>query len=174
MPAPVRMNVPRRMDALPTPSMFPHTVTMYNVEIYTDKTTFKDVPINHITILRGVLLDAAKAANIRATGLTGADTVNLYIPFDVEAVDGITGEPKQYIGSIEFWQSEDKSGIWTMSIGGTKTYGVNVSCFFVKGEAVHPDLTVDAIEMMYDHVYDITSIDEKDFGGLKHFEIGGV
>lgn len=169
-----RMNVPRRMDAKPPPSMFPHTITMYNVEIYFDKTTFKDVVKNHITVLRGVLLDASKAANIRATGLTGADAVNLYIPFDVEAVDGVTGEPKTYSGPIEFWQSDDKSGIWTMSVGGTKTHGVNGSCYFVKGEAVHPDLSVDAIEMMYDHVYDITSIDEKDFGSLQHWEVGAV
>lgn len=174
MKAPVRLNVPRRMDAPPDQSMFPHVITMYNVEIYFDKTTFKDVVKNHITVLRGVLLDASKAANIRATGLTGADAVNLYIPFDVEAVDGVTGEPKAYSGPIEFWQAEDKSGIWTMSVGGTKTHGVNGSCYFVKGEAVHPDLPVDAIEMMYDHVYDITSIDEKDFGGLPHFEIGAV
>lgn len=169
-----KLTVPRRMDAPPVLTMFPHTVTMYNVEIVRDYTTIKDVIINHITILRGVLLDASKAANIRATGLTGADAVNLYIPFGVEAVDGVTCEPKKYVGPLEFSAAEDKSGIWTMSVGGTKTHGVNGSCYFVKGEAVHPDLSVDAIEMMYDHVYDITSIDEKDFGGLPHWEVGAV
>lgn len=153
-------------------SMFPHTITVYNVEIYTDKNTFKDVLVNHITILRGVLLDASKAVNVRESGLVGADAVNLYIPFGVEAVDGLTGEPKKYVGPLEFWRAEDKSEIWTMSIGGTKTHGVDGSCFFVKGEAVHPDLDASAIEMMYDHVYDITTIDEKDFGGLQHWEVG--
>lgn len=153
-------------------SMFPHTITVYNVEIYTDKNTFKDVLVNHITILRGVLLDASKAVNVRESGLVGADAVNLYIPFGVEAVDGVTGTLKQYAAPIAFWQAEDKSGLWTMSVGGTKTHGVNGSCFFVKGEAVHPDLDVSAIEMMYDHVYDITTIDEKDFGGLQHWEVG--
>lgn len=153
-------------------SMFPHTITMYNVEITTDKATFEDVLVNHITILRGVLLDASKAVNVRESGLVGADAVNLYIPFDVEAVDGLTGAPKRYVGPLEFWRTEDKSGIWTMSIGGTKTHGVNGSCFFVKGEAVHPDLDVQTIEMMYEHVYDITTIDAKDFGNLQHWEIG--
>lgn len=153
-------------------SMFPHTITVYNVEIYTDKNTFKDVLVNHITVLRGVLLDASKAVNVRESGLVGADAVNLYIPFGVEAVDGLTGEPKKYVGPLEFWRAEDKSEIWTMSIGGTKTHGVDGSCFFVKGKAVHPDLDTQAIEMMYDHVYDITTIDEKDFGGLQHWEIG--
>lgn len=153
-------------------SMFPHTITMYNVEITTDKATFEDVLVNHITILRDVLLDASKAVNVRESGLVGADAVNLYIPFDVEALDGLTGKPKQYVGPLEFWRAEDKSGIWTMSIGGTKTHGVNGSCFFVKGEAVHPDQDVQTIEMMYEHVYDITTIDAKDFGNLQHWEIG--
>lgn len=153
-------------------SMFPHTITVYNVEIYTDKSTLTDKVINHITVLRGVLVDASKAVNVRESGLVGADAVNLYIPFNVDAVDGITGEKKEYIGPLDFWKMEDKSNYWTMSVGGTKTHGVNGSCFFVKGEAVHLDLNVDKIEMMYDHVYDITKIDAKDFGGLQHFEVG--
>lgn len=167
------MNAPRRLNAAPAPSMFPHTITIYNVEIYTDKTTLKDVLVNHVTILRGVLLDASKAVNVRQSGLEGADAVNLYIPFGVDAVDGVTGTAKRYAAPMEFWRAEDKSGLWTMSAGGTKTPGLDGSCFFVKGRAVHPDLPVDAIEMMYDHVYDITTIDEKDFGGLPHWEIGG-
>lgn len=174
MPALRRMNTPRRMNAPEIPSMFPHTITMYNVEIYTNKDTFKDVLVNHITILRGVLVDDSKAVNVRESGLVGADAVNLYIPFDVAAVDGVTGKAKKYAGPLEFWRAEDKSELWTMSVGGTKTHGVNGSCFFVKGEAVHPDLSVDAIEMMYDDVYDITSIDKKDFGGLQHFQVGAV
>lgn len=153
-------------------SMFPHTITMYNVEIETDLSSITSKITNHTTILRGVLLDASKAVNVRESGLVGADAVNLYIPFGVEAVDGVTGKAKKYVGPLEFWRAEDKSEIWTMSIGGTKTHGVDGSCFFVKGEAVHPDLDTQAITMMYDHVYDITTIDEKDFGGLKHFEIG--
>lgn len=172
MTTPKRINVPRRMNAAQPPTMFPHTITMYNVEIKTDKTTLEDVLVNHITVLRGVLLDASKAVNVRESGLVGADAVNLYIPFGMEAVDGVTGEAKKYAGPLEFWRAEDKAGLWTMSVGGTKTHGVNGSCFFVKGEAVHPDLDAQTIEMMYDHVYDITTIDEKDFGGLQHWEIG--
>lgn len=152
--------------------MFPHTITMYNVEIYTDKATFEDMMVNHITVLRGVLLDASKAVNVRESGLVGADAVNLIIPFYVDAVDGVTGKPKKYVGPLEFWRADDKSEIWTMSVGGTKTHGKNGSCFFVKGEAVHPDLDEDKIEMMYDHVYDIATIDGKDFGRLQHWEVG--
>ena len=49
------------------------------------------------------------------------------------------------------------------------------NCFFVKGEAVHPDWTVQTIEAAYDDVYDVTKADFKDFGGeMSHWEVGGV
>ena len=41
--------------------MFPHVVTLYNVVTEEDPSTFEETTVNHITILRGVLLDAVKA-----------------------------------------------------------------------------------------------------------------
>ncbi len=156
-------------------NMFPHTVTVYNVSIETDTATFEDKLTNHITILQGVLLDATKAVNVRESGMEGADAVTLYIPFSVKAVDGVTRETKRYVSPLEFWRAADKAGLWTLSAGSTKAPEVDGNCFFVKGEAVEPELDVGQIEMMYDHVYDITKIDEKDFGGdMAHWEIGGV
>lgn len=171
MSAPRRMNRPHRMNAAKAPPMFPHVVTIYNTTIETDKTTFEDKITNHITVLHGVLLDASKAVNVRTSGLEGADAANLYIPFTVDAVDGITGEKKRYIPPVEFWRAEDKSGFWTLAIS-SKEPDIEGNTFFVKGEVVEPDLSTETIEMMYDHVYDITKIDVKDFGGLPHFEIG--
>lgn len=73
---------------------------------------------------------------------------------------------KRYIGPIEFWRADDKSTLWTLS--------VSRNCFFVKGEAVHPDWTVQTIEAAYDDVYDVTKVDFKDFGGeMSHWEVGG-
>ena len=65
MSIPRRMHVPRRMGPPPrrmnaagmVGSMFPHTVTLYNVEVETDPGTIKSTVINHITILRGVFLE---------------------------------------------------------------------------------------------------------------------
>lgn len=145
-------------------SMFPHTVTLYNVRTETDKDTFKDTKVNHITILRGVLLDASKAINVRTSGLEGADAVNLYIPFDVEAIDGRTREAKRYIDPIEFWKMDDVTGYWTLQ----PTQAV----FFAKGEVVS-DMTFQFINMNYDDVYAVTKVDKKDFGNLQHFEVGG-
>lgn len=147
--------------------MFPHTVTVYNVtNEESPETGFKPKTINYITVLKGVLLDEAKASNVNKSGLEGADAANLYIPLSAAATDGITGKEKIYMGPVEFWRAEDKSALWTLSTGG--------NCYFVKGKAVHPEWTVQTLEAAYDNVYDVTKIDLKDFGGdMAHFEVGG-
>ena len=74
----------------------PHVVTIYNIVRETDPATLEETEQAYITILRDVMLQASKAANVRKSGLEGADAVNLYIPFFVEAVDGKTGAAKTY------------------------------------------------------------------------------
>ena len=64
----------------------PHTVTIYNIVQEIDPTTLDEVEKVYTTILRGVMLQASKGVNVRESGLEGADAVNLYIPFSVEAV----------------------------------------------------------------------------------------
>lgn len=142
--------------------MFPHTVTLY----YTleNEVTFEQE--SYITILRGVLMSASKAANVRTSGLEGADAVNLYIPFDVVAVDGLTGAPKTYVSPKEFEASTDKSRLWTIDRG--------QNCFFAKGEVVDTASNFQTINFRYDDVYKVTKVDRKDYGGLQHFEIGGA
>lgn len=149
----------------------PHTVTIYNVTQEQDPETFKDTQKSHITVIRGVMLQASKAANVRASGLEGADAVNLYIPFSAVAVDGVTGAEKRYVGPQEFWRAADKSGLWTLS-----TDGNGGTTFFVKGEVVEPDKTEEQIEMLYDDVYKVTKVDMKDFGStyMRHWQVGGT
>lgn len=145
-------------------SMFPHTVTLYNTDKILDTSTMKDVLVNYITVLRGVLLEASKAVNVRTSGLDSADAVNLYIPFDVDATDGETGAEKAYVGPVEFWPMVDKSGSWTLQPG--------QNCFIVKGEVVEPEKDYQYIAAKYDNVYQVTKVDRMDFGGLQHFEVG--
>lgn len=140
--------------------MFPHTVTVYTI---TEDPETADVTTN-ITVVTGVLFDGSKAANVRASGLEGADAVNLYIPFDAVSVDGVTGAEKAYIRPRAFAEALDTSGYWTMDPGNT---------FFVLGEIVNPDMTFREINGKYDNVHLITKVDTKDFGGLRHFEVGG-
>lgn len=146
-------------------SMFPHTVTLYNTETVRNPDYSESIE-NHITILRGVLLDASKAVNVRTSGIEGADAVNLYVPFGVDATDGVTGDAKQYIGPVEFWKLPDKTGYWTLQPGN--------HVFFVKGVAVEHDKSNEFISMKYDGVYNVTKVDEKDFGRLQHWEVGGA
>lgn len=174
--------------------LMPHVVTIYNVVTETDPETFEDVSTNYITVLSGVLLDATKGTNVIKSGLEGADAVTLHIPFDVKAVDGATGAEKRYVGPMEFWRAEDKSGIWTLS--------TDRNTFFVKGDVIEDDwqafspedydgvlsadgylmvvdrnvrATEEFINMMHDNVYTVTKVDEKDFGlpTMQHWEVGG-
>ena len=85
-------------------SMFPHMVTLYNVTHEVDTSTMQDVTRLYVTVLDGVLLSASKAANVRASGLEGADAVNMYIPFSVVAKDATTGKRKRYAGRRELFR----------------------------------------------------------------------
>lgn len=144
-------------------SMFPHTVTLYQTEVVPGE-KYNDTIVNHITVLEGVLLIESKAANVRETGLEGADAANLHIPFSVKATDGVTGQEKTYVDPVEGWKkATDKSDIWTIAIG----------TVFVKGRVVEPDTDQQQLESDYDGVYRATKVDKLDFGGFPHWEIGG-
>lgn len=146
----------------------PHTVTIYNSVKETDPATFKDVTKLYVTILRGVLCEASKGANVRKTGLEGADAVNLYIPFSVEAIEGATGKPKKYVGPQEFYRATDKTGLWTLSVSGNG--GVT---FFIKGEFITDK---EDVALSQDNCWNLTKVDAMDFGSedMQHWECGGV
>lgn len=148
--------------------MFPHTVTVYNVVRETDPATLNEVTHVYITILRGVMLQASKGANVRQSGLEGADAANLYIPFAVEAVDGKTGAAKAYAKPQEFVKAADRSGLWTLSYNGNGGETV-----FVKGEFISDNMTV---VQYHDDCYKVTKVDAMDYGSadMRHFEVGGV
>lgn len=143
-------------------SMFPHTVTIYNTGDENPTTFEKEV---NITVLHGVFYDASKAANVRESGLVNADAVNLIIPFSVEAVNGETKETQTYLSPKEYETAIDKGKHWTIRTS---------DCFFVKGEIVRPGLSFSEINRAFDGVHNVTSVDEKDFGSLQHWEVGGA
>lgn len=142
-------------------TMFPHTVTVYNTS--ENSATFEVE--NHITVLSGVFYDSSKAVNVRESGLASADSVNLIIPFGAEATDGVTGEKKTYLPPKEYETAVDKSKYWTIKTD---------DCFFVKGKVVRPGLSFQQINSSFDYVHKVTTVDMKDFGNLKHWEVGGA
>lgn len=145
----------------------PHVVTLYNV---TEDPQTLEVSYN-ITILPSVFLDRSQATNIEKTGLRDADAATLFIPFDVEAVDAITGTSKQYISPKAYMALEDKSGYWTLAPGGASSA---VDCFFIKGVIIS-QLGYNKLRDGYDDVYDVTTIDTRDFGSedMQHWQVGG-
>lgn len=148
--------------------MFPHTVTVYNTleDINTGINTY------NITILRGVFLDISKGSNVMKSGIVNADAATLYIPMSIKAVNALTGEEQTFIGGKEYERLEDVSKFWTLrTSGGSSTQ----DCFFVKGEVVEQS-GYESMRKQYDFVYDISSVDTRDFGSksMWHWEVGGV
>lgn len=137
-------------------------MTVYT--IIEDEVTFEVT--ENITVLKGVFVDSVKAINTIMTGSASADSVNLYIPFSVKAVDGITGETKKFLSPIEYLNLPDKSGVWTLD---------PKNSFFVKGEVVEPESGFSGINLRHDGVFEISSVDPKDFGSpdMQHWEVAG-
>lgn len=148
----------------------PHTVTIYNVVQDIDPATLDEVEKVYITILRGVMLQASKGANVRESGLEGADAANLYIPFAVEAVDGKTGAAKAYAKPQEFVKAADRSGLWTLSYDGN-----GGETLFIKGEFVLDGTNLNVVRY-HDDCYKVTKVDAMDYGSadMRHFEVGGA
>ena len=144
----------------------PHTVTIYNVGENPDTLQQE----YNMTFLRGVFLDRRQAANIEKSGLRDADAATLFIPFSVEAVDAVTGTPKHYIAPKAYRQLSDTSGYWTLESG---VLASGADSFFVKGEIVNY-LGYGKMRELYDDVYDITTIDTRDFGSadMQHWQVG--
>lgn len=150
-------------------NMFPHTVTVYNkVE---DETT--GAAIYNITILRGVFLDISKGANVMKSGLVSADSATLYIPMSIKAINADTSEEQKFVGQKEYERlaQSDLHEYWTLRTGGSSS---TVDCFFVKGEVTEKSGFND-LKNRYDDVYDVSTVDTKDFGSMSmwHWEVGG-
>lgn len=142
----------------------PHTVTIYTE--FEDPTTFQTT--TNITVLPGVFLDESKGANVKASGMEGADAAVLYIPLDVEAIDGTTKLSKRFVGWREYERAEKKNSLWSLDVNG--------HTFFVKGKVVEPGKDFSYLNSHYDNVYRVTKVDVKDFGSaeLRHIEVGGA
>lgn len=144
----------------------PHTVTIYNVTEQEDYT-----PIYNVTVIKGVLLDASKGSNVLKSGLENADSVRMFIPFSATALNGKTGEEQSYLPPKLYDNAVDKTRHWTLRTSGATSA---TACFFVKGEVIEEG-SYGAIDSLYDDVYRVSSVDEKDFGtpDMQHWEVGG-
>lgn len=110
------------------------------------------------TQLKGVFFDEAKAQNVRTSGITSADALNLVIPFDVEVI----GENKEYKEPKMF--QENIQNAWTIQKGD----------LVVKGLVDMEIISQKDLENNFDDVYIINTVDAKLFGSrhMWHWEVG--
>jgi len=136
--------------------MFPKSITtditIYNKVIEDKKAKWR------YTQLTGVFFDEAKANNVKISGITSADALNLVIPFDVKTLE----ENKEYKEPKMF--QENPQHAWTIQKGD----------FIVKGLADIEILGQKDLEDNFYDVYVVNVVDAKLFGSrsLWHWEVG--
>lgn len=131
----------------------PHTITVYNFDDQDGGKAF------HRTVLRGVLVDASRAANIIKSGMENTDAVTVYIPFSADAGG------KTYLSPKEYAAREDKESVFTLR---------DDRDFFVLGVA-QLDGDYQTVNGALDGVYRISSVDTRNYGSadMQHWQVGG-
>lgn len=128
--------------------MMNDTITVYNKYLASNVERWKR------TVLSGVYWNAVNGAVLRKTGAASADSVVVIVP---RSLPGYV-KPKT-------WNAlPDKSGAWTVQAGD----------MIVKGR-IATEITRSAAKELsgYDDVLTVTTVDDKDFGGLAHLEVSG-
>lgn len=110
------------------------------------------------TVIEEAFWDSKKAVNKLKSGLETADEINILVPFDYIS-------DKEYIEPKEYKKLEDKSLNFTFNEGDKVVKGI--ISFEIVG-------TPKELEKAFE-VYEITSVDPKDFGSYKmrHWKLGG-
>jgi SPP1 family predicted phage head-tail adaptor len=139
----------------------PHTVTLFNAA--------QDADAPNMTLLRGVYVDRKIGADVASTGLTNADSVQLYIPVLIRAYNVLTGAEQHYMKPKAYQSKADKSKYWTVDTGA----GVN-SCFFALGE-ITEQARYQTINQKYDDVFRVSGAILRTFGNAEaqYLEVTG-
>lgn len=136
--------------------MLPKSITT-DITIYNKVREDRKEKWKH-TQLKGVFFDEAKAQNVKISGITSADALNLIIPFDVEVI----GENKEYKEPKMYQQSQENA--WTIQNGD----------MVVKGLVDMEIIGQEDLKNNFDDVYIVNTVDAKLFGSrhLWHWEVG--
>lgn len=136
--------------------MFPKSITT-DITIYNKVTEDRKVKWKY-TQLTGVFFDEAKANNVKISGITSADALNLVIPFDVKTLE----ENKEYKEPKMFQQ--DFQNAWTIQKGD----------LVVKGLVDMEIMGQKDLEDNFNDVYVVNVVDAKLFGSrnMWHWEVG--
>lgn len=134
-------------------TMFPHTVTVLN------KVQSNDGVLYLPTVLSGVLYVTSRSSSRSTTGFDNKDDIKCTIPFGVK-VD------KPFISRLDFdkLSDEEKAKYWTL----TKEDIV------VKDIIFNSQLSLKTINSNYSEKMVVSFVDTLDFGGLRHWQVGGA
>lgn len=140
------------------------TLYNYDRDKATGKVTYRR------TYLRNVFWDDSKQSNVLKSGLTSVESVNISVPFDVDAEGKTYKSPKEYLNSTD----KDNSFTFTANsqdliVKGIIDYEINNS----SSQKISESLSY--LKNNYDYVMTISIVDMKDFGSenMRHWEIGG-
>lgn len=134
-------------------TMFPHTITVLN-KIESDDGVFY-LP----TVLEGVLYVTSRSSSRTTTGSDNKDDIKCTIPFKVK-VD------KSFISRLDYnkLSDDDKVKYWTLS----------KEDIIVKDIITDSQISLKMINSKYEDKMVVSFVDTLDFGGLRHWQVGGA
>ena len=124
--------------------------------------------IPYLTILRGVMLQAANARSVQRRGDADESDTRLFVPLSVRAVNP-AGESVSFLPPGEYARCSDPDKHWTLQPEGESAGRCS---FFVKGELSEP-LSLAEARARYDFVYPVAGWKLHDYGSpsMQHYEI---
>ena len=136
----------------------PHTVSLINL--------YDETP--HLTLLRGVMLQALNGQSVQRRGDQEETIATLYVPISVQAVNSL-GEKVSFLPPLEYARCSDPENHWTLQPEGESAGRCS---FFVKGELPEACTLAEAREN-YDFVYVVAGWQLHDYGSraMQHWEV---
>ena len=136
----------------------PHTVSLINLHNGT----------LHLTLLRGVMLQALNGQSVQRRGDQEETIATLYVPLSVNSINP-SGENVTFLPPLEYARCTNPEKHWTLQPEGESAGRCS---FFVKGEIPEACTLAEAREK-YDYVYVVAGWQLHDYGSraLQHYEI---
>ena len=136
----------------------PHTVSLINLH--------NETP--HLTLLRGVMLQALNGQSVQRRGDQEETIATLYVPLSVNAINP-SGEKVSFLPPLEYARCTDPEKHWTLQPEGESAGRCS---FFVKGEIPEACSLAEAREK-YDYVCVVAGWQLHDYGSraLQHYEV---
>lgn len=136
----------------------PHTVSLISFHSGTP----------HLTVLRGVMLQALNGQSVQRRGDAEENQTTLYIPLSVHA-ENAAGEIVTFLPPLEYARCEEPENHWTLQPEGESAGRFS---FFVKGELNEACTLAEAREN-FDYVFVIAGWQLHDYGSpaLQHYEV---